>query len=327
MNDILNTIKEDLICLKENSQSIFFTIGTTSANNRNYLTPIRRYGDSVILGVVLSDINSLEIFLTNIEEFVDYFFVDIEKKLNPDLGANGEIQSNNFFHAAKQILPERTIYPFMPNDITVQSVWNQLVKDVIDLKNCVVFILGFGNIGSKVALRLAESGCRVIVKSRTDDYSIYHTVEALNRIKHTGAIGEISVTNSIEKGLLISDIVVFAANSNNVLGKEYTKVLENKRRVVGVARNNIEQIDLKMLSNYLSIDVGIELYYMLKSMVFQFERKLNQGILKDSFTYVGQGLSSDTSIVYDYSEKIYVGAEIINGKYKRLSARELYELD
>lgn len=327
MNDIISIIKEDLIFLRENNQTVYLTIGTTSGNATNYLTPIRRYRDTVILGVVISDIYLLDILLPSIDRYVDFLFVDIEKKLNPVLGDIGQIQSNNFFHTAKNILPDRTIYPFMPNDLTVQSVWNQVIEDVIRLKDSVIFIIGFGNIGSKLALRLAESGCRVIVKSRTDNYKVYHTVEALNSIKHTGAIGEIGVTNSIEKGLLMSDIVILSANANNILDKKYTDILKSKERIVGVSRDNISQIDLRNLPNYLSVDVGIELYHFLKSIVYQFDRKLDREILGDEFKYVGSGLFSDTLLVYDYGDKLYVGAEFINGEFKRLSARELYEIN
>jgi hypothetical protein len=326
MNDIISTIKEDLIFLKKKNKIVYFTIGTTSGNNSNYLTPIRKFDDAVILGIVTSDLKFLKVVLDYVDRYADFIFVDIEKKLSPVIGEGGKIQSNNYFHIVKQILPERIIYPFMPNNITVQSVWNQVIQDIIDLKNASIFILGLGNIGAKIALQLAESGCKVFVKSRTDSYKVYHTVEALNRIKHAGAIGEISVINSIEKGLLVADLVILSANSENILDKKFTTALKNKHRVIGVSRNNIAQIVLRELSNYLSIDVGIELYLVLKSIVFQYERRSNRKNHGRGFEYVGSGLYDDVSIVYDYEDTQYIGGEFNNGKFIRLSAKELYEI-
>jgi len=327
MSEIRDLITEDLAFLKEKNIVVYFTVASTSGNTGNYLTPIRKFGDTAILGLVSSDINVLYDVMPCVGDLADFIFVDVEKKLHPILNGGEEIESNNFLHTVKQILPERTIYPFTPNDITVQSIWNQVIKDIIDLKNAVVFLIGLGNIGAKIALRLAETGCKVVVKSRTDGYKVYHTVEALNRVKHAGAIGEISVVNSFEKGLLVADIVIFAANAKNVLDNKFVGVLKSKHRLVGVSRDNINQMDLKELPNYMSIDVGVELMHTLKSIVFQFERKSSRHRLGSEFKYVGSGLFDDSEVVYDYGAQQYVGGQFIKGKFKRLSAKELYDVE
>ena len=112
---------------------------------------------------------------------VDYIFVDNEKIILlqnfKDLKSVTNKLSNEFkFIGNKNLsyicfdrIKKSKIFEFKPSDITVNATWSFLSQRLNFLSGKKVSILGSGNIGSKLALKLVESNVNVSI-TRKNNY-------------------------------------------------------------------------------------------------------------------------------------------------------------
>ena len=124
---------------------------------KTYTSPVREDTKIITTGVVSSKIDFLK--MLNLSEFklIDYFFVDIKIKNN----TNYNKKLFNFFENKKNF------FYFNPTDLTVESVLQYLsVKNDYNLNN--ILILGTGNIGSKLSIKLYEFGHNIYFTKETE---------------------------------------------------------------------------------------------------------------------------------------------------------------
>ena len=297
-------LKKDIELLRKDYKNVYLTISSTSGVTNSYLSPIRLFKDCAILGVICEN----ELFAKEIAEFmdgiVDNIFIDIEKKLAPEMLEDGRLLSNNIYHPIQNIIKQSNVYPYMPNDITVDAAWSKLMPKILEIKDAKVMIVGMGNIGVKLSLKLIETGVRVYGVTKNKDHRSSVLENALNHIKHRGAIGYVRIIDDINKAILMSDIIVFAANEANILKESYYKVLKNKVQILTIGRNNIPQNLALKLDNISTLDVGFNLLKKIESIVL-----INENLRKkedENRKKVGSILGEGEEIWYDYNNS-YAG--------------------
>ena len=149
-------LKDNLNTLKKGSAKTVFTIATTSKKEAEpYLTPIRRSDLFSVCGCVIFEQSILKEIVEIIDGQVDYIFVDSEKKIpvtiHPKLNV---VETGNLSKVCFQEIKKSRILEYKPNDITVNATWSFLSQKLNFLSGKKVSILGSGNIGSKLALKL-----------------------------------------------------------------------------------------------------------------------------------------------------------------------------
>ena len=183
-------------------EKIIFTIGNTADWNKNskpYLTPVRKIDSAYVFGIIIYTQCQSIIISSIVDGKVDYIFVDAEKKLpllkNPDYTAlklfnikqsdiviskheYGNISSicNNFIKLSR-------LHLYKGNDLTVETTWTFLVNFFKELSGKKFVIVGTGNIGSKLALKLVESGANITLIPKKNSKSIIKKLIQTKRVR------------------------------------------------------------------------------------------------------------------------------------------------
>jgi len=181
---------EDLlkqILAKGNQQNKLtgFTIGNTTKIDHHglYCTPLRETTIMVTAGaIVYSEEQAIDIAKI-VDGQVDYILVDAEKKIPneqaPEVLANIE-------RVVRENVKKSTLWIYKGNDLCVDAVdglLTQLTKSSLrGLGGKKIAILGAGNIGFKLALRLVERGAEVVITRRNKEV-LEVLAKALNVVK------------------------------------------------------------------------------------------------------------------------------------------------
>lgn len=190
---IINRIDE-LIDLKGDlNKKIVFTVGNTRVFDSSsfYLTPTRLIDDLLISGIVLFSETEGSIVFNLLDGKVDFIFVDCEKK-----SKNNKSGLFNIERLSVELITKSKLYFYKGNDVTVDSIdsfifhFYKSSNQLLGGKN--ILIVGIGNVGFKIALKLVERGVNVFLKSR--DYSKAKLLaDTINLIKPLETISSVKV--------------------------------------------------------------------------------------------------------------------------------------
>ena len=168
---------------------------TTNVNNPPLLVGSTRMAEGALAGnLILRDATLLPALVDRFEDVVSVFFVDCEVKAEIDLAA-----------AARRAIAPQKLHFFKPNDFTVEAADEWIAQRMPDLIGVRTAVVGAGNVGAKLALRLAERGCEVRLMGLRAA-SLEATVRGLNAIKR-GA-GSIVATTDIGAACVDARLVV-----------------------------------------------------------------------------------------------------------------------
>ena len=247
---------------------LLFSISTTTtckhSINKPYTTPVRFLENSLISGVVVFS-QTQSIIVTNIvKDFVDGFLVDVEQKHNMKVGTNGDtlkyfqdkyfinsdrvdsgIKHGGILSIVRAIVANDRIIEYKANDITVDAIWIFLSTKLNYLSGKKVAIIGSGNIGSKLALKLVESGVNVVLVRR-DSSKGKLIANAINLIKPPLSKSYASYNSSAIQASKFCDVIIGAANTNNpVITWDMIKNMSKNGFVVDIGKGNIEANAIK----------------------------------------------------------------------------------
>jgi hypothetical protein len=143
--------------LKEHRGTRILCLATTAnLNNPSILIGSPRIsGDFLAGNVILRETSSFRGLVEKFAPVVDCFFVDCERKSGVSL-----------VECARTTIHPDRLHFFKPNDFTVEAADEWIAGRVADLTRTRSAVIGAGNIGSKLALRLAERGSDVKLVGR-----------------------------------------------------------------------------------------------------------------------------------------------------------------
>ena len=204
-----------------------------------YPTPIRKVGNKLIFGFVVVNLVELKVICECIDGKVGYVFTDVEKKLRLKRGAqdgNSYIDTGNLFKACKLSLSSTPTFPLKPNDLTVDAVFLNLINIFSDLSGVKVGLLGVGNIGTKLALKLVEAGCEVGLYSR-DFQKVCLVQNTIESVKNVGVISGVRVFRDTRTAVFGVDCVLLCASAE-VLDLETALMISSDAYVLDVGKSN-----------------------------------------------------------------------------------------
>jgi hypothetical protein len=187
--------KIDKIISTENEEIIkVFTIGNTriSSDMKVYFTPIRKHQNVISAGVIVFSEEEAEIIMSKIDGLFTCILIDSEKK---SICTKENVGIFNLERLSYEIIKKSKIFRFKGNDLTTDSI-EDFVHIFLARKGKLmgganVFVIGLGNLGFKITLRLVELGMNVYVKNRTD-FKINNLIDAINIIKPKETIASAS---------------------------------------------------------------------------------------------------------------------------------------
>ena len=139
-----------------------FVISNTSKkfNGEYFTTPIRETKNILFSGVIIYSEKILSKIIKKIDGKVDYIIIDAEKKIPATFSKDGV--TANIERTSKELIKKSKIFIFKANDLTLDAIdtfiSQMTAKDIRGLGNKKVTILGAGNLGSKLALRMISAG-------------------------------------------------------------------------------------------------------------------------------------------------------------------------
>ena len=238
-----------------------FTISTTVKavhNHHPYFTPIRHIIHGFIGGAVVFSQTQAILLSKLIDGIVDQIIVDAEKKIGITLGIDdaalkhfglkpspsGKIQSRiyvelgNLSAACADVIKKSQFHECKPNDMTVEAVWHFLSNNFRILSGKKFTIIGGGNIGFKLALKLVESGSNVeLVRRDMGKGTLMTDVIDIAKPKSTIAIAHYNPDPL--QASLFSDAIIGCTNGAPVISWEMIQSMQPDGIVIDVGKGSV----------------------------------------------------------------------------------------
>ncbi len=174
--ELMQANKKTLVCLSN----------TANINNPAlYLGGIRETDNTVAVSILFAEMVDLKEVIELFDGFVDCFLIDTEVK-------NG---LSEFSRVALKHIKNSAIHFYKPNDITVDALDEFIACLCGDLEGCSVVVVGIGNIGAKISLRLSERGAKVFLFGREKE-KLLAIIKGLDLVKRGN--GSLTVMNDLE---------------------------------------------------------------------------------------------------------------------------------
>ncbi len=261
----LNSLRKKYLKAKKyflNKKFKYFivTITTnTSKDKKKNLPPIREINDILIFGVIVYSSEQLKKICKILDESVDAIFVDTEKKIPFIIGSKNKnnfhpnqikdinkgsrlsqefVELGNLSGTVKSNTNNTLVHEFKPNDITVEHVWLLLRKHFGFFGKKKVAIIGSGNIGFKLGLKLVESGVTTVLNRRDLSKCIAFS-NSINLIKPQGTLASASFSADKIKACFSADAIIGCSNNSNVIDTDMLRCMKPKGIVVDVGKGNI----------------------------------------------------------------------------------------
>lgn len=302
MNNYFKDFEEKILYIKkvaklERKKTAFFISNTKKFEKvLFYTTPIRKTKNYIYFGIVLFDDSVAKKIAKRVDGNFDVIFVDTEKK-SFKLTKNKIV---NVERTIKENITKTYLRFYKANDLTVNSAEDLLTicfkKEVRNLSGKKILVLGAGNIGFKLGLRLIERGAEVHLfrrnKKRLDEMC-----SVINFIKPKGTIAKAKKIISLKNNLKIYDVILCAANQKGILNIKNIKNLKKNVLLVDIGKGMFDPKTLQLLNEskiyVYRLDVSPSLDMLLEGneAFKKFEIYKDYQIkIKNNYRLVSQGL-------------------------------------
>lgn len=340
-DNFFTKLKKNISEIKKNEKITIFTIATTSKQeDEPYLTPVRHSKDFSVFGCVIFNQTILLDIIQIIDGEVDFILVDGEKKIPLMVHKNlkdenniiyktretvGLIETGNLTKICFKYVKKSKIYEYKPNDLTVNGTWLFLSQRFKNISGKKIGILGVGNIGSKLALKLVECGAQVHIH-RTNSYVGHIIEQGLNCIKPQNTVSNIKFHQDALQTSFMSEILIGATNGVQVITLDIIKSLKRDCLIVDLGKNNITADAIEYATSH-----GMEIYRADITSAFEgyiYEVLKMESILTSSYgkkeldycTIVGGGFfgrKGDVVVDKINSPEIIIGVAAGDGSIKK----------
>lgn len=223
-----------------------------------YLLPIRNSESCVVGAIKIFSIEFLEKILKEIDGKIDYIFLDAEEK-NPEMKYSER--------KAKEIVKNSKVLTVKVNDFTSLSadlIISQ-IKSPIEKKKIV--IVGAGNIGCKLAMKLSERSAKVFITGRNYQET-ERKAESMNclLIKNSEKITAFPIENLDD--FKDTDILVgFSRSSTASVTKEMTERTKEDALILDGGIGTIEEKAFEVDRNFIRLDTRAGFYGYIDAVI------------------------------------------------------------
>ncbi len=315
--EIINKKKK----IKKKKLAFFISNTAKFKNVPFYFTPIRETKNFYYFGITLFN----DIFVKEICKIIDgkfnTIFVDTEKK---SLNLKKKNYLTNVERAVKENIKKSYLKFYKANDLTVDAAENflelQFKKEIRNLGGKKILIIGVGNIGFKLCLRLIERGANVEIYRR-DTGKLNQICELINFIKPAGNKSRVKPFKLSKNKLSNFDVIICCAKGTNIIKLKKINELNRKVILLDIGKGMFNQNTLYNLSknnfNVFRLDVSASLDMEVEnSEIFKLLEKKKYNVYKvGKYKLVSNGLlGQKNDIIVDNvkSPKIIFG--VCDGK-------------
>jgi len=324
---------------KQQNKLSGFTIGNTTKIDHHglYRTPLRETTIMVTAGaIVYSEQQAVDIAKIA-DGKVDYILVDAEKKI-PNEQDPSELA--NIERVVRETVNRSTLWVYKGNDLCVDAVDGLLMQlsktSVRGIGGKKIAILGAGNIGFKLALRLVERGVHITITRRNKE-ALEILTKALNTVKPLYTQAKVVGTTDNQEAIKGVDIIIGTSHGTPLVTQEMVKGLTQDAIIIDVGKGflypeAIEEARAKNIKIYrLDISAAFEgLVHHLWAIENIVEKKLGRSTLGNESIVSGGLLARENEIVVDnvWSPTILYGIADGKGDFiRKLSEQQIARLN
>ena len=332
LNEKINFIKKKNKLIKKKTA---FIISNTAKfkNVPFYITPVRETKNFHYFGITLfNDIVAKKICKI-IDGKFNTIFVDTEKK---SLNSKKKNHTTNIERTVKENIKKSYLKFYKANDLTVDAAENflehQFKNEIRNLGGKKILIIGVGNIGFKLSLRLVERSANVEIYRR-DTKKLNKICELINFIKPAGNISKVRSFEFSKKKLSNFDVIICCAKGTDIIKLKKISNLNKNVVLLDVGKGMFDKNTLNnLIKNNLRVyrlDVSPSLDMVVEnSEIFKLIEQKKYNTLKvDKYTLISNGLlGQKTDIIVDDVNNPKVIFGVCDGKgdfIKLLSKQKL----
>ena len=241
-----------------------FTISSTAKKLEDspYLTPVRSSKKIVIIGIVVFKLKDIDSIKKIINENFNYIFLDNDLKRLKNSTKNIYDLYANYFNPKK-------LMAYKPNEITVDACWSWIYNTACTKKTNVL-IIGMGNIGTKLSLKLYESGKNIYVTRKITKIGC-RKCQINKKLFSNKNYGFIKYVKNIKGIISKVNLVILCANKNEVLNYDIAKKIKKNSTIIDLGKNNLTSEAIKfteknMIKSY-RLDIGTYLLSHIESSI------------------------------------------------------------
>lgn len=205
------------ITAKAGSRATGFLIGNTSDifdAGDFYSTPLRQTPELVYAGMIVKNVETAGNVADMVDGKVDYVFVDAEKKIRRIyFGAD---DAGNIEREVRERAKKSHILTYKGNDLGVEAVDLLLGQLAANLGGMQIAVVGSGNFGSKVALKLVERGAHVRVHRRNME-RLRAITAGINEIKSEHTLSTVAMHDTLLGACAGTDAIIGCSNEKGII--------------------------------------------------------------------------------------------------------------
>ena len=206
-----------------------FVIGNTSGKfkkGRFYPIPVRETDKLIYGGVIVRDVSTAGAIARIIDGKTDYVFVDAEKKIEKIYHGKNDV--GNIERIIRGTIFKSKVITYKGNDLATEAVDFLLGQIMVDIGGSRVAVIGSGNLGSKIALKLVERGAHVRVYRRNRE-KLGKIVKGLNHIKSEHILSRIESARNIRDACRDASVIIACADSKDIIDERSLAVMNKTR--------------------------------------------------------------------------------------------------
>ena len=318
----------------ENKTTVFLIGNTAKVEDAEfYLSPIRNYNQIVVAGAIVFGEEVAKKIARMIDGLVDYVFVDSEKKIVDKCSVS--TTPGNIERAVREIVISSTLISYKANDLTVDAADSFIVEyfshDIASIGGKKTAVIGAGNIGSKIAIKLVERGSDVSLYRR-DIGKLNLAVDYINSTKSQYTVASAIASSSVLEACRGADILIGLTNGIPVIDEEIIANSKNNPLIVDIGKGSISKkaVQLARLRNIevyrLSIESALEgMIISLISTHNIFKKQVGRAVFHGTKVVSGGLVACEDEFVVDnYSDpKVVYGLGNGAGDFERNMGQEM----
>lgn len=250
---IQECVKKLLDRSKRENKKTAFIIGNTAkkTNPASYLIPYRDIPVMVTAGVIVYSEQDAKEIAAFVDGKVDYIVVDAEKKIADADSVSGN--PGNIERAVRENVSHSRLWTFKGNDVSVDAADALLVnvfeKEITGIGGKEVAVIGCGNIGTKLALKLVERGAQVRI-TRRNTLLLNQIETVINSIKPEYTTSEVRICQTNEDACCGADVIIGVSQGIPVIAEEMIKNAARNVVLLDIGKGSFEYPALSYAVNH-----------------------------------------------------------------------------
>jgi hypothetical protein len=187
---------------------------------------------------------------------VKVILLDVERK---------KFKEKHYEEMVRNAMRKSEIITFKPNDLTVEALDSFISMITNDITNRKIAIIGCGNVGSKIALKLLERDSNIVITRRKgDEATLKKIAEGLECMKCKGTTSQVVYTTDNLSASRSADVLIGSSAGTPCIDEKMVDVMNNEGIIIDVGNKTISAEGIELAN-----EKGIKIYTLFMQPGFE----------------------------------------------------------